>query len=181
MMPSVTSTLDSGSRSGVTDEVARTTPATPPEIAGRLRLGVTRLARVLRQQADAGLTPTQLAALATIDRCGPLPLGALAEAEQVAAPTVTKIVDKLEDAGWVTRQEDPQDRRVKQVAVSRAGRTHLHELRARKTAWLSTRLSDLSDGDLRTLDAAAAILDRLTAPPTAPPNADEDAGARKAP
>lgn len=155
MMPAVTSTIDNA-------------PTSAAEVAGRLRFGVTRLARVLRQQADAGLTPTQLAALATIDRCGPLPLGAVAEAEQVSAPTVTKVVDKLEDAGYVTRQEDPDDRRVKQVAVSPAGRTYLRELRARKTAWLSTRLADLDDGDLRTLDAAAAILDRLAAPPIAP-------------
>ncbi len=51
----------------------------PQQLAEGLRLSVTRLARLMRQQSDTGLTPTQLAALATIDRCGPMPLRALAE------------------------------------------------------------------------------------------------------
>ena len=81
------------------------TTSTPPaprpapaeeELAARLRLSATRLARRLRQEADAGLTPSQLSALAVIDRQGPLTLGALADHEQVAPPTITKVVAKLE-------------------------------------------------------------------------------------
>lgn len=138
------------------------------EVAGRLRFGVTRLARLLRQQADAGLTPTQLAALATIDRCGPVPVGALADAEQITAPTATKIVDKLETAGYVTRRDDDEDRRVKRVAISRTGKALLEAARARKTAWLSTRLAALPDDDLRILTEALDVLERLVAPPEAP-------------
>ena len=70
-------------------------------MAGRLRLSATRLARRLRQQADTGLSPSQLSALATIRTHGPLTLGALAEHERVAPPSVTKVVAKLEAAGWV--------------------------------------------------------------------------------
>src|SRR3546814_13268549 len=54
------------------------------ELAGRLRLSVTRLARQLRQTADTDLSPTQGAVLATISNHGPLTLGELAERERVA-------------------------------------------------------------------------------------------------
>ncbi|MGI8756727.1 MAG: MarR family winged helix-turn-helix transcriptional regulator [Acidimicrobiales bacterium] len=147
------------------------TATTVVEVAGRLRFGVTRLARLMRQQADAGLTPTQLAALATIDRCGPLPIGALAVAEQIRAPTATKIVDKLQDAGYVTRSDDPEDRRVKRVGLSAVGRAHLVEVRARKTAWLTARLGDLQPDELQALAGALDVLERLTAPPS--PHAEE--------
>ena len=122
---------------------ARTAVAVP-EIAARLRLSATRLARRLRQEADTGLSPSQLSALAVIASHGPLTLGALAEHERVAPPTITKVVAKLESDGLVTRKPDPDDRRVSRVAISppRAPRL-LEESRRRKTAWLTARLDDL--------------------------------------
>jgi DNA-binding MarR family transcriptional regulator len=135
------------------------------ELAASLRLSVTRLARLLRQQSDAALTPTQLAALATIDRSGPLSIGALAEVEQIGAPTATKVADKLCGAGYVERRADPGDRRVTRLATTPAGRRLLADIRARKTAWLTTRLHELSPAELTTLTDALAVLDHLTAPP----------------
>lgn len=149
-----------------------TVPAETPvrtdiaELAASLRLSVTRLARLLRQQSDAALTPTQLAALATIDRSGPLSIGALADVEQIGAPTATKVADKLCAAGYVERRADPDDRRVTRLSTTAAGRRLLADIRARKTAWLTTRLHDLSPAELATLVDALAVLDHLTAPPT---------------
>ena len=91
-------------------------------MAARLRLSATRLARRLRQQTDTGLTPTQLSALAAVDRHGPLTLGDLAQHERIAPPTVTKVVAKLEADGYLTRQADPDDRRSTLVATTRSGR-----------------------------------------------------------
>ncbi|HMQ28797.1 MAG TPA: MarR family transcriptional regulator, partial [Acidimicrobiales bacterium] len=82
------------------------------ELAGQLRVVVARLARVLRQQDQSGMSPTLLAALATIDRAGPLTFGELAAHEQVTAPTITKAVRKLEAEGLVARRPDPDDGRV---------------------------------------------------------------------
>jgi DNA-binding MarR family transcriptional regulator len=148
-----------------TDRRDEVPPADGSDLAGRLRFGVTRLARLLRQQSDAGLSPTQLATLATIERIGPLPIGALADAEQVGAPTATKVVDKLHAAGYVERVPDAEDRRIKRVAVSPAGRQFLAELRARKTAWLTTRLGELSPDDRATLAAALPVIEQLIAAP----------------
>ena len=150
----------------VTD--ARTAPTSDratQELAAGLRLSVTRLARLMRQQSDAGLTPTQMAALATIDRHGPLPIGTLADEEQIGAPTATKIVDKLHAAGYVERTPSPSDRRVTLVAATDAGRALLAEIRARKTAWLTTRVAELSPAERASLADALAVLDHLTAPP----------------
>jgi DNA-binding MarR family transcriptional regulator len=139
----------------------RTTPATAPEIAARLRLSATRLARRLRQESSAGLSPSQQSALAVIAIHGPLTLGALAEHERVAPPSVTKVVSKLECDGLVTRTPDPADRRVCRVAISPAGEALLEETRRRKTAWLTARISQLDAERQRRLADALDVLDEI--------------------
>jgi DNA-binding MarR family transcriptional regulator len=146
----------------MTPQEERRTAPDPAEVAGRLRLPVTRLARILRQQDQLGLTPTMTAALATIGREGPLTLGALAASEQVSPPTITRVVSKLEAAGLVRRRPDRADGRVTRVELSAAGRRQLEAGRIRRTAWLSTRLRDLPPEDLVRLEQAAAVLERLT-------------------
>jgi DNA-binding MarR family transcriptional regulator len=144
----------------------RTTPSagrtiSAPEIASRLRLSATRLARRLRQESGAGLSPSQQSALAVIASYGPLTLGALAEHERVAPPSITKVVSKLECDGLVTRTPDPADRRVCRVAISPAGETLLEESRRRKTAWLTARISQLDADRQRRLADALDVLDEL--------------------
>ena len=133
-----------------------------PDIAARLRLSATRLARRLRQESGAGLSPSQQSALAVIANYGPLTLGALADHERVAPPTITKVVSKLECDGLVTRTPDPADRRVCRVAISAAGETLLEEVRRRKTAWLTARISQLDADRQRRLAEALDVLDELT-------------------
>ena len=133
-----------------------------PEVASRLRLSATRLARRLRQEAGAGLSPSQLSALAVILNHGPLTLGALAEHERVAPPSITKVVSKLESDGFVTRTPCPEDRRVCRVAISPEGLALVEESRRRKTAWLTARISELDPDDQRRLADALDVLDELT-------------------
>ncbi len=139
------------------------TPETTAEVAGRLRLAVARLHRILRQQADLGLTPTKLAHLATINREGPLPLGDLAALERVAPPTVTKVVKGLEAQGLVRREADPADKRVTLVRVTDEGRRTIAAIRDRKDLWLATRLEELEPADLARLAAALDVLEELSA------------------
>jgi DNA-binding MarR family transcriptional regulator len=144
---------------------APTTPAVDDTaaIAARLRLSATRLARQLRQETSAGLTPSQLSALAAIERHGPLTLGALAEHERVAPPSITKLVAKLEAAGLVARELDDKDRRVAWVSTTAAGNRRLATIRQRKNAWLAARLAQLDDGQRRRVVDALDALDELTA------------------
>jgi DNA-binding MarR family transcriptional regulator len=137
------------------------TPVAAPEIASRLRLSATRLARRLRQESGAGLSPSQQSALAVIANHGPLTLGALAEHERIAPPSITKVVSKLECDGLVTRTPDPADRRVCRVAISSEGEALLEESRRRKTAWLTARISELDSDRQRRLSDALDVLDEL--------------------
>ena len=132
------------------------------DIAGRLRLSATRLARQLRQESGSGLTPSQLSALAQIARHGPLTLGALAERERVAPPSITRVVSKLDADGLVTREPSPDDRRVVHVAVTGAGAALLDATRRRKDAWLTARLAELDEFDRARLVAALDVLDAIT-------------------
>jgi DNA-binding MarR family transcriptional regulator len=126
---------------------------------------ITRTARRLRQEAGAGLTPSQTAALATIARQGPLTPSALAEAERIQRPSATRIVGKLADTGLVQLSPDPADGRGRLVAVSAAGDAELRRLRSRKNAYLAERLAGLDAAELQTLDDAATILERLIGEP----------------
>ena len=135
------------------------------ELAGRLRLAVTRLARQMRQQTDTGLSPTMLATLATVEAAGPLTLGDLAVREQVAPPTITRAVTGLEADGLVVRRVDPGDRRVVHVEVTPSGRRLLERARTRKNAWLARRLRGFAAEDVELLAAAVAALERLAGGP----------------
>lgn len=138
------------------------------DTAAHLRLSVTRLARILRQESSAGFSPSQMSALAAIARHGPLTLGRLADHERVAPPSITRIVAKLEEAGLVTRQTSTTDRRYAEVALRPEGIDILEEARRRKNEWLTEQLRDLTAEDLRRLDDALPILEALTARQLAP-------------
>ncbi len=131
-------------------------------MAAHLRISATRLARLLRRQADTGMSPSQLSALTSIEHHGPMTLGALADYERVAPPSVTKVVAKLEEQGFVVRRADACDRRVARVSITPAGVALLAEVRQRKDVWLAARLSDLSDDQRARLAAALDVIDELT-------------------
>jgi DNA-binding MarR family transcriptional regulator len=132
-------------------------------LAARLRLGVTRLARKLRQEAEAGITPSMLSALSSAERRGPLTMRDLCAAEQVQPPTMTRIVAALLEAGLVVREADPVDGRVAWVRVSPEGRRLLARSRRRKEAYLAKALGALDPHELEHLVTAADVLERLTA------------------
>jgi DNA-binding MarR family transcriptional regulator len=135
-------------------------------LAARLRLGVTRLARKLRQEAEPGITPSMLSALASVQRNETLTMRHLCEAEQVTPPTMTRIVAALVEAGLVIREADPVDGRVAWVRLSPAGAKLLERSRRRKEAYLSKALQRLEPREIEVLEEAAGILERLTGPPS---------------
>ena len=131
------------------------------ELAGRLRHAIARSARRLRQEAGTGLSPSLTAALATVERHGPLTPSELAARERVQRPTITRVVCRLEEAGLVTRAADPTDRRSALITITPAGRALLEAARTRKDVFLSERLEALSAADRATLERAAALLEDL--------------------
>src|SRR6266700_4591611 len=136
--------------------------ALDPALASRLRISVMRLGRRLRQQrVDDRLTASQIAALATLDREGPLTLGELAGKEHVQPPSMTRITAALEDIGLVARTAHPNDKRQVLFAATRDGVKLLAADRKRRDAWLCRHLTGLSPAELDVLRAAAPILERL--------------------
>ena len=131
------------------------------DLAGRLRLAVTRTARRLRQEAGTDLSPSLTAALATIERHGPLTPSRLADIERVQRPTATRMVARLEERGLLLRTTDPADGRVSLVSPSPEGRTLLKSVRGRKNAYLARRLRELSEEEVADLERAAEIFERL--------------------
>jgi DNA-binding MarR family transcriptional regulator len=138
----------------------RSTPA-DSALASHLRIAVARTARRLRQESGTGLSPTLTAALATVERHGPLTPSELAARERVQRPTVTRILSTLGELGLVARAGDPGDRRSSLITVTPAGRELLAAARTRKDAFLSERLDALGAEDRATLERAAALLEGM--------------------
>jgi DNA-binding MarR family transcriptional regulator len=145
--------------------MTETSETTLTDSAARLRLAIVRTARRLRQEAagSAGgeLTPTSAAALATVERHGPLTPSELAEIERVKRPTATRTLRRLREAGLIDRTADPEDGRSALLSISAAGRERLRRLRGRKNAYLARRMQRLGPADLEALDRAAAILEGI--------------------
>src|ERR1043166_1278694 len=132
------------------------------DLADRLLSVAIHLLRRLRREDDAsGLPAPQLSALSVIVFGGPLTLGALATAEQVRPPTITKVVATLEAAGLVQREIDPDDRRVTRVRATPRGTKLLQEGRQPRVAALTASLRDLSAADRALLLRALPVLERI--------------------
>jgi DNA-binding MarR family transcriptional regulator len=141
-----------------------TSDTTLTETAARLRMAIVRTSRRLRQEAAGAagqLTPTAAAALATVERHGPLTPSELAEIERVKRPTATRTLGVLGEAGLVERAPDPEDGRSALVSITAEGRERLRRLRGRKNAYLARRMRDLPDDDVAALARAAEILERM--------------------
>jgi DNA-binding MarR family transcriptional regulator len=141
---------------------AQTVAADLAQLASQLRIGVTRLARRLRLEGDASVTPTLLVALATIERHGPMTAGDLAAHERVRKSTVTRLIGALLERGLIERTPDPLDGRVVWLQLSPEGRRFIQRVRRRKDEYLTQRLKRLTPDELATLERATAILERLT-------------------
>jgi DNA-binding MarR family transcriptional regulator len=133
------------------------------DTASQLRNAIVRTSRALRQEAagESGLSPTQTAVLASINRSGPVTPSELADLERVKRPTMTRTLGCLEREGLIERTPDPADGRSSLVAVNDAGRERLARLRRRKSAYLASRLRKLDPEEVETLARAAALLERM--------------------
>lgn len=130
--------------------------------ADRLHSAAIHLLRRLRREDGAiGLAPARLSALSVLACAGPMNLTALAAAEQVQAPTMTKVVQALEAEGLVRREADAADKRGSRLAATAKGRRIMEEGRRRRVQRLASDLAALPAADRALLEQAAGILERL--------------------
>ncbi len=129
--------------------------------AARLNLIVGRLMRTIRQHGAAGLSPSQVSALVTVEERGPLRISSLASLESLGAPAATRVVATLEELGLVSRSCDPEDKRAFLIAVTVQGAKTLQLLRHERTLGLDAQLEALPTADRRALVRALPVLERI--------------------
>jgi DNA-binding MarR family transcriptional regulator len=131
-------------------------------LASDLSLAVVRLARQLRfRRPDSPVSLSQLSALATLDKEGPITPGALAIRERVRPPSMTRVIASLAELGFVDRCAHPDDGRQVLVSVSSAGRDLLDVERRASQEWLQQRLAQLQPDERKTLLAAADLMSAI--------------------
>jgi DNA-binding MarR family transcriptional regulator len=141
-----------------------TTPPDPQDIT-RLRVAVGRLHRRLAQRASGELTFAQISALVTVEKHGPIRqgelAGELAAREKVAAPSMTRTVGGLIEAGLVEKIPDPEDGRSCHIVVTPAAHALLDKVRSERAAMLTERVSRLTADQYATLVAALPVIEQL--------------------
>ena len=130
------------------------------DVADRLHSVAIHVLRRLRGvDAASGLSAPRLSALSVVVFGGPLTLSQLADAEQVRRPTMTRLVQALQRAGYVRRLSDPGDGRVARIAATPQGVRVLHEGRKRRVHLLAALLADLPAADRAALRRAVGALE----------------------
>ena len=132
-------------------------------LASALRVSVMRLARRLRQMRDESLdlNGNQLSAMSVLLNSGDLPMGELAAQEKVQPPSMTRIVNGLEQRGYVARRPDPRDGRQCLVTLTPAGREVLLANRRRRDDCLTVRIAELEPAERDVLRQAVSILAKV--------------------
>lgn len=133
------------------------------ELAGSLRPVLVRLTRQIRmQRSDPSVSLTQISAMSTLARHGPLSAGDLAAREGVRPPSMTKVLAALEEDGLVTRRSHPSDRRQAIVSLTTRGTEVLRAERRMRDEWLTQRLAGLSSQERSLLRELIPTLDTLS-------------------
>jgi DNA-binding MarR family transcriptional regulator len=131
-------------------------------VADALRPVLLRVGRELRREARAvGISPEQVSLLVAIKYAPGIGVRELAAAERVSPPAMSKHVDRLERDGLVARTPSADDRRRVGLSLTDEGQRVLRRVRSRRTAWLASRLGELSPAELAAVEAAVEPLSRL--------------------
>jgi len=128
-------------------------------LAEALRPVLLRVGREVRREArKAGVSPEQVSLLVAIKYSPGIGVRELAARERVSPPALSNRVDRLEQDGLVSRTPSDNDRRRVGLTLTDEGQRVLRRVRSRRTAWLVTRLGQLSAEELAAIDAAVQPL-----------------------
>lgn len=131
-------------------------------VSSQLLPRVAVLTRLLTSQLGGELSRTELGLLNTLSS-GPRRITELAELERLAQPTLTQLVQRLEQQGFVSRERQADDGRVVMASLTAAGAAALDDFRCRASAALGAHLVELPDAEIESLAAATETLGRLVA------------------
>ncbi|MGD0649208.1 MAG: MarR family transcriptional regulator [Acidobacteriaceae bacterium] len=139
----------------------RTTSEATAQALHSAAIGLLRCVR--RADGSSGLNSARLSALSVIVFAGPITLGELAGAEQVRPPTMTRIVNALEEHGLVRKAREERDRRTVSLSATMKGKRLLVESRNRRLRPLADEMRKLGATELKTLQDAAGIVQAMLA------------------
>ena len=138
------------------------TRAQKDRLTSDLRMACMRISRRVRFESTTDVAPHQFSVLARLEDRPHTP-GELADIEQVSAPSMSRTVAGLVEAGFVARSDDPSDGRSVILSLTQEGKAAIRETRRRRDQWLATRLDHLDDTERALLVAATALLERVAA------------------
>jgi DNA-binding MarR family transcriptional regulator len=142
--------------------VTTPTKSTIAELASVLRPSLLRLTRIIRnQRVDMSITLTQLSAMGTLRKHGPMSAGELASCERVQPPSMTKVLANLEERGLVRREAHPTDRRQAIMSITDDGIALLESERRSRDAWLTLRLAQLTPEERALIRNVVPVFDKL--------------------
>ena|SRR5207247_228931 len=121
------------------------------------------LRHVRREDPATGLSAARLSALSVLVYGGPRTLGELAAGEQVRPATMTRIVQFLEQDGYVRRKSDPADGRVVRLQATAKGKRVMQHGRQRRVENLAELLGRLSPAEVARVHEAADLVERALA------------------
>jgi DNA-binding MarR family transcriptional regulator len=131
-------------------------------VAERLHGAAIRLIRRLRKSDVAsGLAAPKLSALSVLVFGGPHTVKGLAAAEQVRAPTMSRLLAELESAGLVQKSKDPEDGRIVRVQATARGRNLLEAGKSRRLEVLAAQIRSLDVHERRLISTAVKVIERL--------------------
>jgi DNA-binding MarR family transcriptional regulator len=133
------------------------------QAADRIHSAAIHLLRTLRREdARLGVGPAGLSVLSILVFGGPKTMGALAAAEQVKLPTMSRLVKTLERWGMVHREPDPADRRRTVVRATSTGGTVMRRGRDRRVLALARRMERCTPEEIAVLNRAAELIERVS-------------------
>jgi DNA-binding MarR family transcriptional regulator len=127
------------------------------DLAVEFVVAAARLTRYASRHVSA-MPHAAMRLLGRLDELGPTRISDLAKADRCAQPTMTTLVQRQEEQGWVRREPDPSDSRASLISLTPAGRRELDRARREAGTAIADRLALLEDDDVRRLrDALHAM------------------------
>jgi len=146
----------------MTKPLPSTDAARTHEIAEKLHSGALRMLRRLRKfDSETQISAPKLSALSVLVFGGPQSLTDLAAAEQVRAPTMSRLVVELEADGLARKTTDANDKRGVKIAATAKGQALMERGRARRLQHLTAAIGALSAEERRALALAGPLMLRF--------------------
>jgi DNA-binding MarR family transcriptional regulator len=139
-----------GSRSGRAEQVDYVAEHLPSRSVILVRL-------LVKQVRNRKISRTELEVLSILTE-GPRSITELTDLEGIAQPTMTLLVKRLQEKGWVQREGLPDDGRVVMISLTEAGSAAQRKFRAQFLEAMRADLEELSDRQLQALSAATETI-----------------------